>query len=545
VSPAVDLLAQGSAALARADWPAARMAFERALAEGDDPQAHDGLGLALWWLNDIAAAHYQRTRAFIGYQRAGNIRRAAWLAAWLAREQVFLRANGSAMNGWFARAERLIADAGECAERGWVALYRASMSAPPPELEQTADTAMALARRYDDPDLETLALAFAGMAAVAQGRIDAGIARVDEAMAVATSGQLRDPFAVCETFCVTLSACELAGDWARTEQWCAAAAEYAERTSSPFLSAYCRTTYGAVLIATGRWQDAEQVLNAAIAAFDAGHQGLRVHAVLKLADLRVCQGRIEEAEVLLAGYEDYGSATMPRARLHLARGEAPLARAMLTQALAELPVGAPHRAPLLRLCVDVHLALGDAGAAQAACAELEALAAAGNSPLLRAEADLARGLARRAAGDPLATESFRAAVARLNHVEQSIVAGRARLEMARQLLADDPPGAIIWARAAHAGFTRIGATRDADEAAQLLRHAGAPAGAGPQLHQNLTRREQDVLALLAHGLTNREIAARLVITEKTAEHHVGRILSKLGLRSRAEAAAYAVKNSAS
>ena len=50
-----------------------------------------------------------------------------------------------------------------------------------------------------------------------------------------------------------------------------------------------------------------------------------------------------------------------------------------------------------------------------------------------------------------------------------------------------------------------------------------------------------MLALLAHGLSNREIAARLVISEKTAEHHIGQIFAKLGLRSRAEAAAYAIK----
>ncbi len=79
----------GYAALRRADWATARAAFTTALAEMASPEAHDGLGLALWWLNEIGAAHHQRTQAFLGYQQAGNLRRAAWLAAWLAREQVF------------------------------------------------------------------------------------------------------------------------------------------------------------------------------------------------------------------------------------------------------------------------------------------------------------------------------------------------------------------------------------------------------------------------------------------------------------------------
>jgi DNA-binding NarL/FixJ family response regulator len=58
----------------------------------------------------------------------------------------------------------------------------------------------------------------------------------------------------------------------------------------------------------------------------------------------------------------------------------------------------------------------------------------------------------------------------------------------------------------------------------------------------LSRRETDVLRLLADGLSNREIAERLFISPKTAEHHVSRIYSKLGLSTRAEAAAYAARN---
>ena len=55
----------------------------------------------------------------------------------------------------------------------------------------------------------------------------------------------------------------------------------------------------------------------------------------------------------------------------------------------------------------------------------------------------------------------------------------------------------------------------------------------------LTAREAEVLALLAQGRTNREIAARLFISAKTVEHHVSRVLAKLGARTRAEAVAVA------
>jgi non-specific serine/threonine protein kinase len=78
---------------------------------------------------------------------------------------------------------------------------------------------------------------------------------------------------------------------------------------------------------------------------------------------------------------------------------------------------------------------------------------------------------------------------------------------------------------------------------QALRYAIEPTeeraerGATP-----LTRREREVAILAARGLTNRQIADALVITEKTAEAHVGHILGKLELSSRAQVAAWAVRH---
>ena len=80
-----------------------------------------------------------------------------------------------------------------------------------------------------------------------------------------------------------------------------------------FLAAYCRTTYGVLLTATGRWREAEAELTHALEIYEQGHRALRAPAVIRLADLRISQGRFEEAQVLLRGYEDQGEALAPRA----------------------------------------------------------------------------------------------------------------------------------------------------------------------------------------------------------------------------------------
>ncbi|HSH23403.1 MAG TPA: helix-turn-helix transcriptional regulator, partial [Acidimicrobiales bacterium] len=103
--------------------------------------------------------------------------------------------------------------------------------------------------------------------------------------------------------------------------------------------------------------------------------------------------------------------------------------------------------------------------------------------------------------------------------------------------------ALYHARAAVVIFERLGAALLVDRTVALLRSLGARrrwAGrdAGATV-AGLTAREQQVLALVREGLTNAEIGHRLFISAKTAEHHVGRLLAKLGVRSRAEAASVA------
>jgi DNA-binding NarL/FixJ family response regulator len=119
---------------------------------------------------------------------------------------------------------------------------------------------------------------------------------------------------------------------------------------------------------------------------------------------------------------------------------------------------------------------------------------------------------------------------------------RTRVLLARAMSADDGETAISEARVALDAFDQLGASRDADEAAALLRRLGARvARAGPRGLGTLTKREREVLSLLGEGLSNPAIADRLFLSRRTVEHHVANVLRKLGLSGRAEAAAYAAR----
>ena len=170
------------------------------------------------------------------------------------------------------------------------------------------------------------------------------------------------------------------------------------------------------------------------------------------------------------------------------------------------------------------------------CAELH------GRPHLLATAALAQGRVCLASGDGDALACLHAALTGFAHAQLPFEAARTRLELAAALVADRPEVAMAEARAALVAFEALDAARHADAAAALLRTLGARTASPRSSGNVLSKREAEVLELLGHGLSNPEISERLYISRKTVEHHVGNVLAKLGLRSRAEAAAYVVRH---
>ena len=178
------------------------------------------------------------------------------------------------------------------------------------------------------------------------------------------------------------------------------------------------------------------------------------------------------------------------------------ADASIRSALAEQ--GDPfRRARLLTAQVDIACARRDYDTAEAATAELEAIAETYGSPGFRAWADTARG---------------------------AVLIGRG-----------SPAAAVGPLRAALAAWRAMGATYDENVARTLLGRAlqPEPAAVPADLPGGLTAREWEILSAVAEGLSNREVAARLVISEKTVARHLANVFAKIGVSSRTAAAAWA------
>ena len=529
------------AALRRAQWAAARDAFAAHLRDDPgDPEALDGLGRALWWLGEHRAGLERRREAYAGYCRRGAMLPAANVATYVAGEER-IAGNPAAASGWLARAARMLEEAPVCAERGWFEVELAKRAAgDAAEQERRAAAAAALGRELGDAGLEACGLAQLGLAQVNRGAVDDGLALLDEAMAVAMGGEAADPFAIGDACCTVLVACDRLADFERAAEWSRAVVEFTGRRGYTPLHLWCRTIYAGVLTATGEWEQADRELEPALRGLEDLGGAEPVYAIGRLAELRVRQGRLGEAERLLSGYEDHRLALPAAVLLALARGRVELARALVERRL-EAGGDDAARAVMLPLAASARLAAGDLDAAESAAGELAALATRLRRDNLAALAALARGqiAAARAGGNAVTARGhLTEALDAFRSLRMPLEAGRAQLALARLEHAEL---ALVHARGALATFERLGARRDADEAAALLRELGVSGRSAPRLDGELTAREREVLALLGEGLSNRAIADRLYISPKTAEHHVGRILGKLGLRSRAEAAAHAAR----
>lgn len=551
------LLRAGQEALARGAWEEARSAFERALTIGEGvagehptqggptsengAELYSGLAEALWWLGEIRRAFDWWERAYLGFRRRPDPVEAASVAIQLSLLYEANLGNSAAAAGWVARAARLVEEHTLEPLRGWVLVARAVGAPDPANHETWARRAQELGQASGDRDLELCALTQIGVALIDQGRIAEGTAFHDEAMAGALAGE-------GELHTVVFASCEMmtsyggCAQYQRMAQWIKAAERFVERYGCPYLDASCRTHYGGVLFATGEWVRAEEELRAAIRLSENSLPAVQARALAKLAELRLAQGRDEEAGRLVSGFEDHRASGPARTRIYQARGEPDLAAATARRWLDVVGEDQPQSAPLLELLGEAEIARGQAEVAAEIGRKLADLGYTFGCTIMVAHGERLRGHALATIADESAMAHLDTALGQFVELEMPFEAACTRLMIARALRESRPELAGAEARAALAVFDGLGADQNAVATADLILQIGATTRELSTRTTGLSPREVEVLSLVARGMSNQDIADRLVLSKHTVHRHVSSILGKLDLPSRAAAAAYAARH---
>ncbi len=536
----------GHEALARGTWEEARSCFEAALEEEETSEALEGLSWAAWWLDDAPVVFDARERAYRLYRKRGDAAGAARMATWLAIDHLDFHGASSVANGWLQRAHRLLDPLEPGPEHGWLAFtdgYVALVRGDIEKAEKLGAHAAEIGRRFEVADVEMLGLALEGATLVARAQMEEGMRRLDEATALALEGQAEVPISGAWACCFLVTACTSTRDYERAFEWCDRIAEFAERYGSRYMLGFCRAEYGAVYLWRGWWTEAETVLKASAEDFSRSRPAMVGAPLVGLAELRRRQGRRAEAKALLDQAGRSSKALLCRARLALDESDALQAVELLERLLRQLPAESMlDRAPALELLNSVRVARGELDEAASDLAALREIERSVGTPPLRAAADLAEGLLEAARGDhDRARALLEDAVDRFQRSGAPFEAALARIELATTLAAlgrTDP--AEGEAAAALECLLELGANAEAERVRRILEASARDDGRSAL--PEVTPRELEVLRLLAEGLTNKQIAERLVVSEHTVHRHVTSILRKLGLTSRTAAAAYATRH---
>lgn len=537
-------LEDGRAALERGAWSEAYTLLTAADARVPlDPDDLDRLATAAFLVGEDATSIGARTRAHAGFLERGETIRAARSAFWLAFAIFDRPSQRAQVAGWLARAQRLIDDAKEpCVEQGWLLCAFARQRAAAGDFP-SAHTALAQAAeigvRFGDNDLIALARHGEGRALLAMNRTTAGLALLDEVMVAVTAGEVA-PIVAGAVYCSVITACHDLFDLRRAQEWTTALQDWCD--SHPDLVPFrgdCLIRRSELMQLHGAWQEAfSEARRACERLTDPPSQTEAGAAYYQLAELHRLRGEFAEADEAYRRASQAGRKPHPGlALLRLSQGQTEAAVASIRLAMQETRGG---RARVLLLCagVEIMLASNDLAGARVASEELGRLAGRLDSPFLSAVSSQARGAVALAEGQPVsALESLRAAWTAWQELDAPYELAQVRVLIGlayRQV--GDCEGAQLEFEAARDAFEKLGATPAAARVAAFAAQASPPESTG------LTGREVEVLRLIATGVTNRTIAVRLGISEKTVARHVSNIFTKLDLSSRTAATAYAYKH---
>lgn len=539
-------LERGRRAYAVHRWAEAHAAL--AAADRADPLAADDLEM-------LARASYMLgrddeylgglERAHQAHLASGDVRRAVVCTWWIGHNHLFRGQIGPA-RGWFARGERLLERVeGDGAERGYLLIAAMLERFMAGDLEAAHDLAQEIAEigfRHQDRDLAALGVMEKGRALVRLGRTAEGLRLIDESMVSVTAGEL-SPIVAGSVYCNTIAFCYAACELRRAREWTSALTRWCEQ--QPDMVAHnglCLAHRAELMTLGGNWEQARAELDRISGRFTDGVLNQRAlgRAAYAEGELHRLRGDFEAAEAAYRRASRFGHEPQPGlALVRLARGDGLAAARAIRRATREVldPLG---RAALLPAYVEIMIAVDDLEAARGACRELEEIAVRyGRTELLNAWAAQAHGAVALADGDAdAALVSLRAACETWRELSAPHDRARARTLLALACRAlDDEETAALELEDARAVFEQLGA-----QPAVAWVDSLTPTGAPDRDDRGLTARELEVLRLVAAGRSNREVAAALVISERTVARHLQNIFAKLRVSSRTAACAYAFEH---
>lgn len=534
---------RGRESFARGAWQAAYAELTAAEREAPlDLADLERLGLAADLTGREAEAGEALARLHQEHLAIGNAEAAARYAFWLGFRLV-MGGEPARGNGWLARARRVLDEAGiDSVVRGFLLIptgIRAVQSSPVEALP-IFEQAVAIGDRYRDTELLALARMGIGRALIRTGRAAEGIALLDEVMVSVTAGEV-PPMSMAGIYCSVLEACHEVFDLRRAQEWTDALSAWCE--AQPDVMPYrgqCLVRRSEIKQLHGEWGDAidEAVRACEFLAHPPTHPAIGA-AHYQRGEVHRLRGEVAEAEEAYRQTMQSGRQPQPGlALLRLQQGRVDVAAAAIGRALDETR-DMRGRTRVLVAYAEIMIAAGRLDEARAAAAELRTIAAACESPYLHATADYLDGAI---AVDDRADEALtllRRACTTWHDVSAPYECARARVLVARchRALGDEDT-ARLELEAAREWFARLGAEPDVRRVDALAEPARAATGG----RDAPTARETEVLRLIATGKTNRAIAEKLGISEKTVARHVSNLFAKLGLSSRSAATAYAYEH---
>jgi DNA-binding CsgD family transcriptional regulator len=543
----------GDDALVRGDWAEARAAFESALQVRETPESLEGLALAAWWLDLADVVFDARERAYRLYLARNDNAAAARVAVWLAWDCWAFRGENVVANGWLQRARRLLDGQPDSSARAWLDVREGALrlleEGDPDRAHALAADGIRIAKAVGDPDLEMLGRAVQGLALVTSGAVTDGMSGLDEVNAAIVAGEMNDLVAIGLSCCYMIAACDRVRDYDRAIQWCTRLKAFCAKWGLRPLFAVCRTQYASICMWRGTWLEAEEELSSASAELAASRPAMMSDAVVRLGELRRRQGRLVEAAALFDQAQPHPLALLGKAELAFDRGDFRSAAEQASRYLRHVPTqNRTDRTSALDLIVRALTDAGDIEGASTALAELVSIATVVGTAPLRGAASFAEGYVARGVGHAdKARQHLEDAVDLFLESGAPFEVARARIELARVLATlDRVEAAAEEAQRAIDLLLELKAELEIARARAILGSLETTAPDRPhrgRTEQNvgLTKREIEVLRLVAEGLNNQTIAERLFVSDHTVHRHLANILSKLSVSSRAAAVAQAAR----